>query len=583
MKTTWDLENLYYKSLDDPQIEKDVEAYEKAQEDFAKKYSEDKSFLTDPKALAEALSSIEEISKTGPAKPLYYLFFVKDLDATNTKAMALDAKLSERYTKAGNKTIFFDVELGKVSKEQQKTFLEAPELEQYRYYLEQLFENAQFTLSEKEENILSLKSEVSRSRWVNMTQTIEAKKMVPFSDGDLPLPEAIERINELPEEKRRELWKSLVSVLKNMGEMSGHELNALVTNHKINGELRGYKTPEEPTIRGYENRQEVIDSLADSVTDAFSISHDFYKTKAKVLKKEALHYEDKNLDIGAFSTKFTFEKSAELVKEAFGNVNPMYADIFQSFLDKGQIDVYPKKGKTGGAFCAHETSIPTMLLLNHVDTIRSFETLAHEMGHAIHSERSKTQSPLYEGYSTAVAETASTFFEQVAREALIKELPEPEQFLLLHNSIQNDVSSIFRQTTFYNFEKDLHRKIREEGFVSEESIAKLLATHLRNQLGEGVKVEDDDGYSFIYISHFRNFFYVYTYAYGQLVSKALFKRFKEDPAYAKEIDIFLCAGGSMPAEKIFENIGLSFENGAVFKEGLTALKEDVETFKKEAK
>jgi len=582
MKTKWNLEELYYTSLTDPQIEKDVKEYEETQDAFAKKYMEDKSFLSNPKALKEALVAIEEEAKKAFAKPLYYLFFVRDLDAANTDALALESKFGERYTKAGNKTLFFGVELGAVSKEQQDIFLNAPELEHYKYYLEQLFENAQFTLSEKEEKIMSLKSDVSSGRWVNMVSTIEAKTMVPFGDGELPLPEALEQVSTLPREKRHELWASIIEVLKDMGEMSAHEMNAVVTNHKINGELRGYKTPEEPTIRGNENRQEVIDSLIETVTKAYSLSHRFYAAKAKYLGEE-LKYEDKGADIGEFKTEFSFEKSAELVKKAFGDINPLYADLFQSFLDKGQIDVYPKKGKSGGAFCAHSTGMPTMLLLNHVDKLRSFETLAHEMGHAIHSERSKTQSPMYEGYSTAVAETASTFFEAVVRDVLIKELPEKEQLLLLHNSIQGDVSTIFRQTAAYNFEKDLHAAVRTDGFVAKEDMAKMLAQNLRDQLGDAVSVSDDDGYSFVYWSHFRNFFYVYTYVYGQLVSRALFARYKKDKEYAKQIDIFLTRGGSMRAEEIFENIGLSFEDGAVFKEGLRALEEDIEAFEKAVK
>jgi len=582
MKTKWNLEELYYTSLTDPQIEKDVQEFESLQDSFAKKYTEDKSFLSDPKILKDALVSMEEESKKALIKPLYYLFFVRDLDATNTEALALESKLSERYTKAGNKTLFFNVELGAVSKEQQEIFLNAPELEHYRYCLKQIFENAQYTLSEKEEKIMSLKSDVAGGRWVNMVSTIEAKKMVPFSDGDLPLPEALEQINNLSRDKRHELWKGIISVLKEMGEMSAHEMNAVVTNHKINGELRGYKTPEQPTILRNENKEEVIDALAETVTKAFSLSHRFYKAKAKYLGEE-LKYEDKNADIGKFSIEFPFEKSAELVKEAFGEVNPLYRELFESFLKKGQIDVYPKKGKSGGAFCAHSTGMPTMLLLNHVDNLRSFETLAHEMGHAVHSERSKTQSPMYEGYSTAVAETASTFFEAVVRDKLLQDLPEEDKVLLLHNSIQNDVSSIFRQTAFYNFEKDLHKRVREEGFVDEKEIAKTMTKHLRAQLGDAVSVSEDDGYSYIYISHFRNFFYVYTYTYGQLVSRALFARYKKDKEYAKQIDIFLTSGGSMKAEEIFENIGLSFKDGAVFKEGLKALEEDIEAFEKAVK
>lgn len=582
MKTEWDLQNLYYASLDDPQILRDVEAYEKWQDEFAKKYTLDKSYLEDPKALKEALEAGEEFMKTAPHKPLAYLAYLRELDANNTKAQALDAKLSERYTKASVQTLFFDIELGNISKDKQEEFLRAPELEHYRYFLKQHFENAQFTLSEKEEKILSLKSEVASSRWADMTSSIEAKKMVEVEGKETPLPEALERLGSLDTDSRREAWSNIVSELKNMGEMAAHELNALVTNHKINNELRGYKTPEEATIRSYENRPEVVDQLAQKVTEAFSLSQRFYKAKAKHLNL-SMEYVDRLAPFGEFSTTFSFEESVKIIKETFGAVNPLYADIFQTFLDNGHIDVFPKKGKRGGAFCAHGTAEPTLLFLNHVDKIRSFETLAHELGHAIHSERSKEQSPYYEGYSTAVAETASTFFEQVARDALIKILPEEDQFLLRANAIEGSISTIFRQIAAFNFERDLHAKVREEGFVEDKEIAKLLADNLRAHLGDAVKVTDEDGYSYVYWSHFRRFFYVYSYAYGELISKALFARYKEDNSYGEQIDRFLTRGGSMPAEDIFEDIGLSFENGTVFEEGLEALEKEIEAFEKEVK
>lgn len=582
MKTDWDLQNLYYESLDDPQILRDVETYEKWQDDFAKKYTLDKSYLESPKALQEVLSESEEFMKTAPYKPLRYLAYLRELDANNTKAQAFEAKLSERYTKAGIKTLFFDIELGNVSKDKQAEFLRAPELEHYQYFLKKHFEEAQFTLSEKEEKILSLKSEVASGRWADMTASIEAKRSVEVEGKETPLPEALERIGGLDTEPRREAWKNILVELKDMGEMAAHELNALVTNHKINNELRGYKTPEESTVRGYENRPEVVDQLAKKVTDAFPLSQRFYAAKAKYLNLD-MEYVDRLAPLGEFSTTFSFEKSVEIIKNAYGAVNPLYADIFQKFLDNGHIDVFPKKGKRGGAFCSSSTNEPTFLFLNHVDKIRSFETLGHELGHAIHSERSKEQSPFYDGYTTSVAETASTFFEQVARDALLKELPEQDQFLLRANAIEGSISTIFRQIAAFNFERELHQKVKEEGFVEDKEIAKLLANNLRAHLGDAVDVRDDDGYSYVYWSHFRRFFYVYSYAYGELISKALFTRYKADTAYGEQVDRFLTRGGSMPSEEIFEDIGLSFENGAVFEEGLEALEKEIEAFEKEVK
>lgn len=583
MKTSWDLENLYYKGLDDPRIEEDVKAFEDFEEEFAKKYKDATDYLEDPKALKEVLDMLEEKEATGMYhRPLYHLHYVRDIDAHNEKAQALEARLSDRYTKAGAKTIFFELNLSRVSKEVQKRFLESDELLPYRYYLERLFESAKYALSLEEETLLSRTNDVAAGRWVNMTETIEAKKTITHEGNEIPLPEALERYTQFGKDARRSAWKEIKKELIGMGEMAAHELNAIISNYRTILELRGYAAPEEPTLRGNENEKEVIDELAKVVTDAFPISHEFYKTKGEIVGYP-LRYEDREVDIGEFSTKFSFEESAQIIMDAVGELSPTYKDIFHTFLENGHIDAFPKKGKRGGAYSSGGVGKPTFMFLNHVDTVRSFETFAHELGHSIHTERAKEQLPTYQGYSTAVAETASTFFEQVAREKLMQKLPEDEKFLLKYTALKGSIATIFRQIAAFNFERELHAKIKEEGFLQDKEIAALLAKHLRLQLGSSVQVEDDDGYSYVYWSHFRNYFYVYTYAYGELVSKALFARYKKDPSYIESIDRFMARGSSLPAEKIFEEAGLSFKNGEVFKEGIAQLRKELDEFVEEAK
>jgi len=137
------------------------------------------------------------------------------------------------------------------------------------------------------------------------------------------------------------------------------------------------------------------------------------------------------------------------------------------------------------------------------------------------------------------------------------------------------VASIMRQVAFFNFEKDLHGTIRKEGGMTKEEMAKLLAKHLKAQLGPAVAVDDKDGYSFVYVSHFRRFFYVYTYAYGNLISNVLADRWGEDPSYIDAIDRFLCAGSSASPEQIFKDIGVNTANPAFFDKGLARMEEDV--------
>lgn len=573
MKTTWDL-SVLYKGLDDPAIERDQKAADKAVAAFAKKYRKDKRHLKNPEALAKAFNEYEKLAELRNFGG-YYCFFRKDLNVEDKAAEALAAKLDERGTKRGNQILFFTLELGKIPKATQKKFLSAPVLKPFRYSLQQLFENAKYDLSEPEEKILSLKSDVSYGRWVQATDNILNKKTVAFKGKQLPLPEAEARIQTLPTNDRRKLYEAVRDVYGSVSDVAESEINAIYTNKKIDDELRGYKTPYEATIRGYQNDVQSILALAEAVTKKVDISHRFYEAKRRLLKLPFLTYADRSAPIGDLKTKIPFEKAVAVVRETFGELKGTYADIFDRLLDNGQLDVYPKKGKTGGAYCASDTTMPTFVLLNHVENFSSLKTLAHEMGHAVHAERAKEQRPLYRGHPISTAETASTFFETAALNRVIKTLPKEERIVALHDKIQDNIATVFRQIAFFNFERDLHQMIRAKGYVPKEEIARLMNSHVGHYLGKAMKLDLEDGYFFVTIGHIRRFFYVYSYAYGQLISSALHQQLDKGAITIDKVDGFLSAGESKSPYDIFKSCGLDTKKPAIFLEGLKSIEQDV--------
>jgi len=580
IKTQWELNKLFYPSLKDKHLLKDVEAGERAAETFAKKYSQNKRWLSNAKALVQALKEYEALMfKMSPA-PALYATFRKELNAKDKEAEALMNRLDERYTKAGNKLVFFELELGKTAPATQKKILKAPELAGYRYWLTQLFANAKHDLSEPEEKMLSLLGDVSFGRWLQAVENILNTRTVPFGGKKIPLNEAQEKIRSLPTAKRHALNSALMQELKEVAQMAESELNAVVTRKKITDELRGYKEPYEATVKGYENDLKSVLALVQAVTHHFGISQRFYRVKAKLLKQKSLTYADRSAFVGSVKKKISFAKAVRLVRKAFAELDPKYAQIFDRLLANGQVDVYPKAGKRGGAFCSHSVGMPTLVLLNHVDDAHSLLTLAHEMGHAIHSERSKKERPFYQDYSTVTAETASTFFERVAFEALAKTLSSKEQVIALHDRLQDDVSAIFRQIACFNFEVDLHNTIRARGLLPKEALAKLMNKHMASYTGSIMKFVPDDGYVFVSWSHIRRFFYVYSYSYGQLVSRALWERVKKDKKFIKKVDEYLCSGGNATVEQIFARCGLDLHKPDVFLEGLKSIEKDVKELEK---
>ena len=584
-KTEWDLAKLFYKNTKDPRIEEDIKKIVTACDNFAKQYKDRTDYMTDEGALFDALTESERLTaEFGSAKPIMYFAYRLAINSADKEAEAAENRLHDILTKAGNKILFFDLNLGKISPENQEKFLRSEKLSHYRYALKKTFEAAKHNLSEPEEKILNYKSLTSHGMWVNGVEKLQNKQTVRFGGKDIPLSEAGEIVSNLPTKKRRELHRLIMEKLRDsVSDFSESEINAVYTDKKVSDELRGFAEPYSATIMSYKNDEKSIFELVQTITGSFSVAHRFYAVKAKLLGEKTLTYADRSAGIGSTKTTFPIEKGIEMVAKIFGEAGPRYKEIFESMLANGQIDIFPRKNKTGGAFCSSGIHSPTLVLLNHADNLRSVETIAHEMGHAVHAEFSKAQSAIYEGHTISVAETASTFFEGLVFEEVWKTLPEKEKIIALHDKIQGDIASIFRQIACFNFELELHRKIRSEGFVAKEDIAKLMNKHMSAYMGKAIKIEDVDGYFFVKWSHIRNFFYVYSYAYGQLISRALLEKYKKDHSYIEKIGQFLSAGCSKSPEDIFKDIGIDTTKGAFFEEGIRGIEKDIAELEKLAR
>lgn len=580
IKTEWNLA-LFYEG-DDPSkaIAEDLEHARQAYQEFADEYRDDESYLEDPQALKEALEKLEYLGgKTYLGKPLRYYMFRKELDANDQEAESQANILSQEYAKLGNLLTFFELKLGSISKEKQEEFLAAEELSHYRKYLKWLFKMAQYQLDESAENTLSLTSLPRHGMWVNGVEKVLNQKEVKWNGDNLPLPKALNKLSDLPTEERHELHKLCMHKLKEAREFSESEINAVVTNKKITDEMRGYETPYEATVLGYENTPEEVDALVNTVSDNFDVSQEFYNLKADILGLDKLSYADRSASIGKIDRDFDYETSVELGYEVFAEIDPEFGDIFARLATNGQIDAHPKKGKSGGAFCAGTPYLPTMLLLNHADTYNSLSTLVHEMGHAVHTEMSKSQSPIYQEYTTTTAETASTFFENIFFSRLFEKLSDKEKVIALHDKLNGKVASIFRQIAFFNFEKELHERIRAEGSLPHAEIARLMNKHMDSYMGDRIELTDNDGYFYVVVPHIRYFFYVYSYSYGNLLSSAMVDKLSDDPDYINEVKQFLSAGSVKSPQEIFADIGINTTTPEVFETGIQDVKDDIETLR----
>jgi len=579
INTEWNL-GLLYKSEKDPKIERDLKSLEKGYANFEKKYK-GKDFTSTPEKLAKALKDHEALlDSTSYSEPWWYFALRQDMNSLDEIAKANATKNDQRLVKSHNKIEFFKLEIGKIQKKDQKKYLESKVLAPYKYFLVRVFNNAQYYLTEKEEQLFSLLSQTSYDMWIDASEKLISLQTIEYQGKKMPLPEVIGIYANLPKKDRRYLHNEINQKLKSISDSGEAEINAVYNFKKVIDETRKYKKPYSSTVLAHENDEESVEILVNLVTKSFRISHKFFRLHAKLLKEKKIKLADRSAKIGEIKRKFDFETAVKIVSDSFAKVDPKYSKILSEFIENNQIDVYPRKGKRGGAYCWGSGKLPTFVLLNHTDNIRSVETLAHEMGHAIHTELSKNLTPYYRHYTTATAEVASTFFEQIVVDDLERHLSDKEKIILLHNKILGDIATIFRQIAFFNFEKELHQQIREKGQLSSLEISKLLSKHLRSYLGPNVEVTDEDGYFFMYISHIRRFFYVYSYAYGQIVSRALYENWKKDSKFASKVEQFLRAGRSMSPKDIFKSVGIDTSNPEFFKAGLKGIERDIDRLAK---
>jgi oligoendopeptidase F len=578
IKTDWDLKRLYYKSDTDPQIEADIKDTEQAYLDFEKKYRS-LAWTKSSNTVISAVANYIKLIDTKGAKPLHYLSYRTTLNSQDLKAEKLLNKLEERLTKVGNRIIFFEIALAKLPKDLQQTILSDAKAKLYHYYLKQVFDDAKYQLSEPEEKILNLKSTTSRGMWINATQKILNKKTISWKGKPMPINGALMQFENLPHKERHQMWNKIVPVLEAVGEVAENELVALVTDKKVNDELRGFKKPYSATTKGYDSTDETLETLVRVMeTKGYELSSRFFKLKKKLLKKD-LTYIDRNEPIGK-APKINFAQSVDIVREVFYGFNPMYGGFFDEMLSNGHFDVYPKAGKGGGAFCSSGVNLPTIILLNHNDSIDSLRTLAHEMGHAIHAYRSKTQPSLYEGHTILTAETASTFFESLVADHLIAQASDKDKLVYLHSSIADRLMTMVMCIARFKAELEIHNTIREQGGMDYKEMATVLSKHLGKYAGPAIKTDYRDGLSVVAKVHYRSNFYQYSYSFGEIGSSIMRRKYKEDKSYAGEVDTFLTLGESDTVENIFKAVGIDMSQEKTFLEGLQLISDDIDLFEK---
>ncbi|HUI67087.1 MAG TPA: M3 family oligoendopeptidase [Nitrospirota bacterium] len=575
-RTGWNL-NPLFAGDNDPAMEKKRKILEQESYAFINAWKDRTDYLENPVALCKALDDYESWQRRygTDGDEGYYFLLRTHQDQNDPNLKARFNKIEEFNRKVENDSQFFRLRIAGIKREEQAKFLHHDALGRYRHFLERIFAESRYHLSEPEEKILNLKSATSYSNWTKMTAGFLSKEERPvvMEDGrkrTRPFAEIISLMNSRKKRTRDSASEAFNDILSKNVDVAEAEINSVLANKKIDDELRGAPRPDSLRHLSDDIESEIVDTLISSVSERFDIASLFYKLKAGLFRVRKLKYHERNVEYGEVAKRYPYEKSVNLVHGVLKRLDNQFSSIFEGFIENGQIDAYPGKGKDSGAFCTHHLiTQPTYILLNHTCKLNDVLTIAHEVGHGINNELIKEkQHALDFGTPTSTAEVASTFLEDFVLEDILREADNELRLAIMMAKLNDDVSSIFRQVACYRFEQDLHVEFRKKGYLSKQEIGKLFQRHMAAYMGPAVEQSPGSENWWVYWHHIRYFFYVYSYASGLLISKSLQNTMKKDPAFIAKVKEFLSAGLSDSPKNIFGRLGIDISDRTFWDRGL---------------
>jgi oligoendopeptidase F len=559
-------------------IESDAKRFERIKKSLSPKVSSGK-FL---KLIHDIENITEKSSAIGGYASLRY-----SENTQSDEATALLTRISKFGSEIENRLLFFDLWWKRQvdEKNARRLIKSAGQFSEYLRFKRLL---AKYSLSEPEEKIINTLDVTGASALVKLYDKItNAYVYVVTVDGKKRTMNR-EQLTTLVRSKkaktREAAYKSLFTKYSENRGVTGEIYQNIVLNWRDEGiGMRGFSSPI--TIRNISNNidDETTKTLLNVCKKNSKIFQKYFQQKAKLLGMNKLRrYDLYAPNKSKIKEKnYSYDKSVKLVLESLAKFSPLLSDYASDVFKKKHVDSIIRPGKTIGAFCSTPSpKITPYVLVNFTGKSRDVSTLAHEIGHAIHSISASGKSILVSDAPLPLAETASTFSEMLLYDNLSETVGIQEKKMMLSEKIDDFYATVGRQSFFTLFEIEAHNQIANSTTVDE--ISKTYLKNLNEQFGNSVKVSEDFGIEWSCIPHFHHApFYCYAYAFGNLLALSLFQRYKKEgkefaPAYIK----ILAAGGTKKPEKLLRESGIDITKPRFWQDGFDYIQNQVRELSK---
>jgi oligoendopeptidase F len=521
-----------------------------------------------------------------------YAAMKSDEDTRNSKYLAMRQEVEQLITDYRSKASFIGPEIAKMNEWMVDKFIRKESgLGIYKTYLDNIQRTKAHRLSEKEEKILAEASLLADG---------PSSIYMIFSNAELPYPEiklsdgTIAKLSKAgyalyravtDRSDREAVFQAFWDTFNNFKGTFGVQLYVNVKRDMFYARTRNYPSSLECALDKNNIPAEVYFSLIENINNNLDSFHRYLKLKRRMLGVDKLKYSDVYAPaVQAVDLEYTFEEAKQLVLEAFKPLGKDYTRFVKESFERRWIDVYPTPGKRAGGYCNGDAyDVHPYILLNYNGQYDDVSTLAHELGHAMHSYYSNKSQPYPTAdYSIFVAEVASTLNEALLIDKMLKEAKDSDiRLSLMMNYLEGARQTLFRQTQFAEFELRIHEKAERGEPLTGDVLSELYGDILKKYYGhdKGVcYIDDKYTVEWAYVPHFYYNFYVYQYATSFTASTALSEKIlnKEKDAVEQYIE-FLSAGGSDYPINLLKRAGVDMTTARPFAKTMVAMNRIMDT------
>ncbi|WP_411170393.1 M3 family oligoendopeptidase [Clostridium sp. MB05] len=460
-------------------------------------------------------------------------------------------------------------------------------LKEHKFFIKEIIEKNKYMLSEKEEAIIAKMRNTGSDAWLNYKDLLISTHKVDINidneDKSLPLTVVLNMAYSPDADLRKKAYEAEIKSYEKIEEGIAAALNGIKGEVLTTSELKGYKAPLHMTLEESRMDEDILNAMLTAIKESLPSFRKYLKRKAEILgHKNGLPFYDLYAPVINKEMKFSYEQGKAFVEKNFRSFSDNLADFVIKAFNNNWIDVMPKEGKVGGAFCESIKDInESRILLNYGNSFSDVVTMAHELGHGFHSHCLRNETVLNSEYPMTLAETASNFCEIIVKRGAIKDATKEEAFAILEAEISDCNQVIVDIYSRFLFESEIFEK-RKESSLSVEEINDVMIKAQKEAYGDGLDSSLLHKYMWTWKPHYyyaTDNFYNFPYAFGNLFAKGLYAEYlNRGESFCKEYEELLAVTGKEKVCDVTKIMNIDVHDVNFWRNSLKLIEEDIEKF-----